>query len=236
MRENIETLIVDDFMAQITEGRYKAHDKFPSENEMVDIYKVPRIIIRKAYARLEEMGYMYSIQGKGRYFKEKQEQIDLILSGKESFSKKMKDKGFELISKNMFCEKISYDQRIYDELKAHKKDKVYKIGRLRIVDKRPIALHISYVAKSLFSDIHMEGKDIISMFDYYKQKGYEKFDSTKSILSVSFPTTEEKNMLECANLVPILVLETNCIDSSTQKILEYTNILYRSDSFKYIVK
>jgi GntR family transcriptional regulator len=219
----------------MNEGKYKIDDKLPSENEMADLYGVPRISVRKAYVKLEEMGYLYTKQGKGRYVNDRQQAIELVLSGNESFSKKMLDKGYHLVSSNVLCEKINYDRRIYQELHVEKCDAVYKIGRLRIINSVPMALHISYVAKSVFPNIEQESKDIESMFQYYKQNGYKAFDSEKSILSISFPILKERELLQCSNLIPLLTVETNCVDAVSKKVLEYTNIVYRSDCFKYIV-
>jgi len=104
------------------------------------------------------MGYIYSKQGKGRYFKDKQQHIELHLSGDKSFSQKMLDTGRELLTKNIYFEKIKYDEKIYGELKVTEDDEVYKVGRLRIIDKKPSAIHISYLAKSVFKDIADKGK------------------------------------------------------------------------------
>lgn len=57
--------IFDKLVYQIVSGQYQAHDKLPSENETADKYQVPRITARKAYEKLEELGYVYKKQGKG---------------------------------------------------------------------------------------------------------------------------------------------------------------------------
>jgi len=230
-----EIEIVDQLLLDIRAKRYNPDDKFPSENELADRYKVSRITVRKAYERLQEMGYIYSKQGKGRYLKNRQKQIDLILSGDVSFSEKMRDLGYKLESRNIFCEEIDYDKKIFKFLGVEKSDKVFKIGRLRIIDDRPIALHISYVAKSLFKDIDSVGRNITSMFVYYNGKGYFEFYSDKSILTISFPTSYERKILKCSSLVPILIVTSGCIDKKTDKVLEYTKILYRTDCFKYVI-
>lgn len=235
MEDSIETIIIDNLMLDINSGKYKANEKLPSENELVDNYGVPRIIVRKAYERLEQMGYIYSKQGKGRYIKGRRQQIELFLSGKESFSKKMLDKGYNFKSKNIYCRRIEYNQKIYNELCVSESDEVYEIGRLRIIDNKPMALHVSYVAKSLFNDIGESGKYIESMFEYYRSKGYSTFNTDRSIISISFPTIVEREILECSNLVPLLILECNSIDDSTGRILQHTKIFYRTDCFKYIV-
>lgn len=233
MKNNIETLIFDKVMFDINQCKYGKDEKLPSENELAEEYNVPRIVVRKVYEQLEELGYIYTKQGKGSYVKDRYYQIELVLFGKESFSKKMQDKGYKLVTKNIIFEKIKYDKKIFHSLNATKEDEVFKIGRLRIVEERAVAIHISYVAKSVFKDIDKTGNQIISMFEYYKKYGFYNFKSSVSLLSISIPTPEERALLDCPKLVPLLVLETDCLDEKSGKLLEYTRIIYRGDCFKY---
>ncbi|HEY5563016.1 MAG TPA: winged helix-turn-helix domain-containing protein [Clostridiaceae bacterium] len=69
MKNEIENLIIDKLILEINDEKYKVDEKLLSENELADLYNVPRITARKAYEKLEEMGFIYSIQGKGRYLK-----------------------------------------------------------------------------------------------------------------------------------------------------------------------
>ncbi|EGW41300.1 GntR family transcriptional regulator [Desulfosporosinus sp. OT] len=230
-----EMEIVDKLMSQIVSGKYHAHNKLPSENEIAEQYKVPRITARKAYERLEELGYIYKKQGKGSYVKDRYKQIELVLSGDVSFSQKMIDKGYDFQTKTIFCQEIRYNKKIFDSLETDEQDRIYKVGRLRYIDQQPIALHISYVAKSVFNDIDTVGMDITSMFKYYNVKGYTEFCSKPSILSVSFPTKSQRKLLNCPYLIPLLVLESGCMDTKTGTVLEYIKIFYRSDCFSYVI-
>ncbi|SFG82872.1 GntR family transcriptional regulator [Desulfotomaculum arcticum] len=231
-----ELQIVDRLVQQIASGKYAAHHKLPSENVIADQYKVPRIVARKAYERLEEMGYIYKKQGKGSYVKDRHKQVELVLSGDVSFSRKMMEKGYDFQSKTVFCKEIKYNQKIFDFLETGQGDRVFKIGRLRFVDGQPIAIHISYVAKSVFYDIDTAGPAIASMFEYYHSRGYNEFCSKPSSLSVSFPTKSQRKLLDCSYLIPLLVLESGCVDKRSCTVLEYTRILYRSDCFSsYII-
>ncbi|MDR3599245.1 MAG: GntR family transcriptional regulator [Desulfosporosinus sp.] len=230
-----EMEILDKLVSLIVSGKYNAHDKLPSENEIADQYKVPRITARKAYERLEELGYIYKKQGKGSYVKDRYRQIELVLTGDVSFSQKMIEKGYNFQSETIFCKEISYNKKIYDSLETAEEDKIFKVGRLRYIDQQPIALHISYVAKSVFSDIEVVGMNITSMFKYYNSKGYTEFCSKPSILSVSFPTKSQRKLLNCPSLIPLLVLESGCTDKKTGTVLEYLKIFYRSDCFSYVI-
>ncbi|MGG7178196.1 GntR family transcriptional regulator [Clostridium paraputrificum] len=229
---SIENIIMDNLILNINEGRYLPDEKLPSDNELSDKYGVPRIKIRHVYERLEAMGYIYSLQGRGRFLKNRNENIELILSGKESFSKKIIEQGYELESKNIFCERVPYNEKIYGELRAEKKDEIYRVGRLRIVGGEAIAIHISYVLKSVFPNIYEDGKKITSMFEYYNKNGFSNYSTEKSFLSIAYPTSKERGYLECGELVPVLKLETNC-RGGDGSILEYTEIMYRGDRFRY---
>lgn len=229
----IDKNIRDNIIENINQGKYKTDGKLPSDNELALKYGVPRIKIRKIYERLEDMGYIYSLQGRGRFFKGKSEHIELVLSGNESFSKKLKSKGYDLVTKNIFCERIPFNRKIYNELKVERNIAVYRIGRLRFVGGEPIAIHISYLADSVFPNIYEEGKKITSVFEYYESKGFSNYISGKNLLSLGYPIFKEGEYLQCGELVPLLKLETNCIDEKKNIVLEYTEILYRGDKFKY---
>ncbi|MBS4192565.1 GntR family transcriptional regulator [Bacillus sp. FJAT-49705] len=227
--------LIDVLTSAIHGGLYKPNDKLPSENELADQFKVPRMVVRKAYEQLQEQGLVYARQGKGSYVQESKLRIPLILTGDVSFTEKMKELQYELITKNVFCEEISYNQKIFQALGIDKHDVVYKIGRLRMLDNCPIAIHISYLPQSIFREIETDGHQITSIFQYYRSSGFEKFTSTESSLSIIFPSVYERNLLNCSSLIPLLQLEAGCIDVKSGKVLEYSRILYRSDRFTYVI-
>ncbi|WP_248347927.1 GntR family transcriptional regulator [Cytobacillus sp. HI03-3b] len=228
-------MLVDELITQIKEGKYKPNEKLPSENELSDQYRIPRMVVRKAYEQLQELGFIFSKQGRGSYVQNRKQQIPLILTGDISFSEKMNELGFDFRSENVCFEKISYESGIYHSLKVNKQDEVYKISRLRIVDGCPIALHTSYAAKSVFPQIDRDGSGITSIFHYYKTQGYQEFTSGQSQLSVVFPNESERKILQCSSLIPLLFLESLCMDKETGTVLEVSRIKYRSDCFTYLI-
>ena len=225
--------IIDDMMQQIVSKNLTPGAKLPSENELADKYHVPRMTVRSALVKLEERGIVYSVQGKGRYLREKSKQIQLHLTGKTSFTEKMKQLGYDLKTENIYCKKIDFDEKIYHVLDAAEDDVVYQIGRMRYIDNEPIAIHNSFVRESSFPNIKNDGPLIQSIFSYYRKLGYDDFSSSKTLLSITFPTANEQQLLACKSMVPLIVVESNCHDTKTKKVLEYTKILYRSDKFNY---
>lgn len=230
--DKIENLIMDNLLLDIKEGRYKVDNKLPSSNELAYKYGVPRMTVRKVYENLEGMGYIYSYQGRGYYLKGRGKNIELVLAG-DSFTKKIKEKGYDLQTKNLFCERIPYNEQIYNELKCEKNDEIYKIGRLRIIDLEPVAIHTSYISKKTFPSIYIDGNNITSIHEYYVSKGFINHGANNSILSLSYPTSKERKYLNCGELVPVIKIENSCIDCDSNIVLEYTEIMYRGDRFRY---
>ena len=228
-----ETRILDELMGKISSKQFKAGQKLPSENELANHYGVPRMTVRAALTKLEERGHIFSKQGKGRFLKEESIQIQLHLTGKVSFTEKMEQAGYDLETRLAGCEKIGYDERIYRLLECGPADDVYRVSRIRFIDRQPIAIHNSYVSEKMFPEIATEGPGIRSMFAYYRRHGHTEFAGSKTFLSVAFPTSAEQQLLQCKSMVPLLMVENDCIDEATGKVLEHSKILYRSDKFKY---
>lgn len=230
-----KNFLVDHLISEIKSGTFQLDKKLPSEHILADQFNVPRMVVRKAYEQLQDLGFIYSKQGKGNYVQETKKQIPLILSGDVSFTEKMKEFQFSFQTSTIFCEEISYDQKIFRSLEVESDDKVFKIGRLRLMDDFPIALHTSFVAKSTFPEIEKDGPDITSMFQYYRQRGFVEFGSSRSTLNVIFPTLFERDILQCSSLTPFLQVESLCRDKRSNQVLEHTVIIYRSDCFTYVI-
>ncbi|WP_424237517.1 GntR family transcriptional regulator [Bhargavaea ginsengi] len=227
-----EALIIDELFELLESGTIRPGGKLPSENTLADQYRVPRYTVRNALNHLEERGLIESVQGKGRFLKPGPARIRIPLSGKTSFTEKMGELGRTLETSVVSCEPSDNGEaaRI---LAADPGDPVWRIGRLRVVDGEPIAIHYSHVLQSRFPEIGADGPDIRSMFEYYREHGYGDFKSGKTLLSVVFPSSREQELLRCSRLVPLLALESSCLDGRSGDMLEYTRILYRSDTFKY---
>lgn len=67
------------------DGKYKPHEKIPTESEMMDLFKVSRHTIRRALSDLSSENYLYRIQGSGIYLSD--------FKQNESYLKKYKNIG-----------------------------------------------------------------------------------------------------------------------------------------------
>ncbi len=222
--------IADTLIKEIQKGIYKKDEKMPSENKMAVRFQVPRSEIRKAYARLKEMGYIYALQGYGSFFSGNRKKIRLSMSN-ESFSKKMEQMGIHFQTRNMGCRKIKDGSLIHTNLGLECHEPVYKVTRLRILDGEPAAIHISYLAEKLFPLIEKEGGALTSVYEYFHQNGYQDLDCTNLQLTVSTLNKKERTLLNIQGYAPFLVLTYQCRSMPQGQVIEVGRTIYRSDKF-----
>lgn len=232
-KKNTWESITDTLIEEIANDVFAKDEKLPSENNMAVRFHVPRSEIRRAYSRLKELGYIYSLQGYGSFFHGKREKIRLMLTNEVSFSSKMKELNIPYESKNIECCKISYHSKIYDKLNASKNDSVYKLVRLRILYNEAAAIHTSYVCHRCFPQIDENGCEITSFFDYMKKNGYSNFSNTDMQMMVSNLSQKERTLLQVSGYESGLILMGKCIDNTTKQVLEVSHTIYRCDKFVF---
>ncbi|MDA8424688.1 MAG: GntR family transcriptional regulator [Treponema sp.] len=207
--------------------------KLPSEHELASRFSVPRMTIRGAYLKLEDMGLVYSQQGKGRFAALPRKTIELSLSGETSFTDKMRESGIALETRLVACGFVKMKPRVWSALGATLEDRVFRLGRLRIVDGMAVAIHFSYLKIADFPDLLLRSQSFPSIFAYFREKGFCRFTSSGATLGVKFPSDKEARFLQVGHFVPLLSCESDTLDEESGKVLQFSRILYRGDAFLY---
>lgn len=231
---NNDGAVLDYLIKGIIKGRFSVDERLPSENQLASRFGVSRMVVRKAYSKLVEMGRLVSRQGQGHFLAPPRKKLRLNLRGDESFTKKLAEMGHKLTSKTVLCKEVKYSEKMWPQLEADPDERVYRVGRLRIVDGVRTALHVSYVREGLFPSIAHEGPGISSMFAYFENHGHHSFISDESVMSITLPTQFEQEILDCPPLIPLLLLEGGTFNQN-KELIQYSKILYRSDLFKYVM-
>lgn len=235
MEENLDNFKVEanirDYIIKTAENNgIRKNVSLPSENELSKLFNVSRHTVRKIYSNLEKLGFVYSVQGVGRFMVTNKPKINLDLT-ETSFTKKMEEQNIPLTTLNLGLKKVTGEELV-EAKKEGLKGNVYKVSRLRKLYNIPSAIHNSYISDYIFPQIEKEGSEILSIYDYYQSKNIKDFKVSKSILSVNLPTVEEIEILKIGSLVPILVLRGKLLDSE-DNLIEIIKTEYRSDIFKY---
>lgn len=222
--------IADTLIKEFKQDVYRKGEKMPSENKMAVRFGVTRIEIRKAYEKLKELGYVYSMQGYGSFFSGKREKIKLFMND-QSFSQKMASLNLPLETRNIGCQKVQEDSLIHNMLKVPSIENIYKITRLRLMYGEPIAIHISYLPEGLFPSLSEDASNLTSVYDYMHNCGYTDLFCDNTQLTVSSLSKKERNLLDIQGYASSLVLTCRCISKSTDTVVEIARTIYRSDKF-----
>lgn len=162
--------IAGQLIQDLRNGKYSPGDKLPSENKLAGEFQVPSSDVRRAYSRLKELGYIYSLQGYGSFFAGKKEKIPLAMVGRTSFSEKMKELGIPFRSENIRAKRISYNPSIYESLGLPEEEPVWKVSLLRIVDGAPAAVYTRYLPERYFPHLPEDAGFILSFHAYLPVK------------------------------------------------------------------
>ncbi len=228
-------MVIDQIIRDIENEIYKKDDKLPSDREFSETFNISRLDVRKAFEVLEGMGYVYSLQGRGRFAMKNFRRIKLEFLDKRGFNEKLKKDCYQVETKNLSCDLINYEEDIYSKLQAKKEDKIYKLLRLRLINDLPVAYHISYLKESVFKNINFDWKKIKEINSYYKKNEIEDVENKNIELTVEYASRDIRKTLNCKELIPILKSEHNVIDNRSGDVIEFTNIFYRGDIFKFSI-
>lgn len=226
--------IASQLIQDLHRGKYNPGEKLPSENKLAAEFQVPRSDVRKAYSRLKELGYIYSLQGYGSFFAGKKEKIPLAMVGRVSFSEKMRELGISYRSENIRAKKIPYSPLIYESLGLPEEEPVWKVSLLRIVDGSPAAVYTRYLPEKYFPHLPEDSRNILSFHSYLKENGYESFHGENSQMTVGLLTRMEREALELPAASTGLVFSSKTIHDRDKAVLEVYRTVYRADRFIFV--
>ncbi|NLJ17024.1 MAG: GntR family transcriptional regulator [Clostridiales bacterium] len=147
--------LFDILCAKIKSGEYAPGDMLPTENDLVQKYKVSRITVRKAMDLLYNEGLISRKRGYGTIVKPPK--MDQTINKVVHFSSEMEKRGQEFSTKMLANEKIPANKHIASELGIMEKEPLIHVNRLRHLNKVPICLESAFLLYEKCPDV--VGKD-----------------------------------------------------------------------------
>ncbi|UJS28242.1 GntR family transcriptional regulator [Macrococcoides canis] len=225
--------LLNDLLSNIISGEYYSK-KLDSEHVLSEKYGMTRVDVRNVLSRLEEMGYIRSKQGVGRFYRDKLPEIELSLSGKMSFTEKMLKQGYDFKTVNIGFRKLD-DGEVRPDMSVLGDAPYYEVKRLRFVHDIPVAIHSSILSAERFSALSDVGSEITSLYRFFKSYDHHELQAVETKCSVGFPLHSEQRLLNCNTLVPLLILESSTVDTVSGEYLDCFKTIYRTDLFKFII-
>ena len=212
---------------RLDEDEFASGEKFYSEADLMDIFKISRNTARQVLNRLSEEKFIFRERGKGTIVAEPC--LEQSLSKIVSFTDEMQRRGLKPETILLSQEIVKPSDKQIVGLKINKDTDLVCIKRLRLGDNIPICIEESYLVKAYFPNI----------FDY-DYSNYPLKKSIEAMLGTRLDFAQQKIKAinapkELADLLDILeksaLLYIERITYSSSMPLEFLKIFYRGDRF-----
>ncbi|MBO1512455.1 GntR family transcriptional regulator [Metabacillus bambusae] len=197
----------------IRDGKFDRAKKLPTEEELINNFKVSRNTIRKAINQLVNRGYVYQVQGSGMFLREKSVTDYINLGSLRGLTKDLTSKIIE--TKILELHVLDADEVIAKQLRCEVGAKLYYIKRLRIVDKEPFSIEISYFKKDIVPYLN---EDIASnsIYSYLIEDLKLTIGFADKVINCEKIGEANARLLHVEPLDPALIIEnTVCLTNGT---------------------
>jgi len=190
---------------RIINGEFSEGEQFPSETSLASNLNISRGTVRQALKELEDEGYLYRIQGKGTFVKEREDTVwsaDTLVSVAEAFDKQNLQYTTKVIS-------IDIDRaspEVSSQLKIEPNSKIIKLDRIRSIAGEPVHLSTSYFPYELGLPLLETPLDNQSLYQVMGEKLGVKIERVERVIYAKLADPWESENLNLPAVSAILVL------------------------------
>lgn len=162
-------IVKQDIIKRINDNTYKEHETIPSERDLMAMFDVSRITVRKAIEELVNEGYLYRVHGKGTYVKGEGEQNNLvsITSCTEDIERLGHTPRRKVLNKSV----IEADAKRKNVLNLSEDDeKIFSLSRIYYADDEPVNYTRTYLPYKYFPDIELFDFSRVSLYKILEEK------------------------------------------------------------------
>jgi GntR family transcriptional regulator len=150
-------------LAEIDAGRWRPGDRLPTEDALIERFKVSKITVRQALRDLAHMGYIRREQGRGTFV-----QGPPLEEGPrelKSFTSEMRSHGFSATSRVLEQSVIHAPADVAGRLEVPEGSPVFRLRRLRMADGEPMGLQTAYIPMALVPRIELVSFTDASLYE-----------------------------------------------------------------------
>lgn len=223
--------IYQSLVEKIRSNFWPVSSLLPSEHSLTVEYDTSRETIRKALEMLSQNGYIQKVRGKGSVV------IDIPkysfpVSGITSFKELVEELKVPYHTTVQELEYIPFTQEIQQILNAGKKEKVWKVSRVREINQEKIILDTDFFNEAF---VPMLSRDICqdSVYEYIEKELGLVISFAKKEITVEEPTEKDYTSLDLEGFSNIVVIKSKVyLEDAT--LFQYTESRHRPDKFRFV--
>lgn len=225
--------IEQSIMEKIKNGILSEGELLPSEQELARSYNVSRMTARQALHGLKQNGFVFTIRRKGTFVTTPK--IEKTLISLQGFSQEMRSGGMRPSSIVLEHGVIAPPANIVERLQLQTDENVFKLRRLRLADKKPIAVEISYTPIKYFPGIDSIDFGRESLYSVLQNQYRSSIGWSVDVIEAAKATAEEATLLTVPRGSGILSI-ARLVMSSEGRPIEACLSRYRSDRYRATVR
>src|SRR6516164_8811511 len=227
--ERVEAVLAGD----IADGSLPPETQLPSEDGLIERFKVSRTTVRKAIQNLVERGLVVVRRGKGTFVT--QPKITQELTELTGFVEDMRALGRQPTAKVLHQQIVAANQVVARRLALPQGTPVVRIQRVRLADCMPLSYDETYLPKELGEKVIADNLDTEPIFSLLEQK-------------YNTPLVEAEYQLEavCADATVATALRIGVgsaiflIERTSYSIghrpVDYEKLHYRGDQMRFVTR
>lgn len=200
---------------QIANNVFPKSERIPSENELMQLFHVSRITVRKAIAELVSDGVLVKERGKGTYVCDKAMNVQ-VQKINRSFYEKCRLNQKEASSKLLKAALLPMPQEIAEFLEEEPGSLGVYTEMLRLADNVPVALdYVWYHIR--FSYLLSENLES-ELYEIIRKRDGTQMNIAAGYLDIGLATAQEAELLKVKKGEPLLIERVNIVDNNGKPV------------------
>jgi len=217
--------ISDAIRERIEAGELQPDAVLPSSHLLCEKLGITRMTLRQAYAVLEREGLIDAQRGRGTFIRKSH--IDRTLSRMVGFSEEMRACGKKPSSRILAFEQMEPSELARGFLET---EEVYRIERLRLADREPMAIERVEIAAVLCPGLERFDLAKESLYEVLDREYRVRFTRCEQVVSASIADARQRKLLHIGTEVALLNVTrrsfTNADRPASCGITQYRGDLY----------
>jgi GntR family transcriptional regulator len=217
----------------IHNGRLKAGDTLPSEEELSRVFGVSRMTARQALQALRNLGLAARHKGLGTFVT--QPKVEKDITHLLGFTAEMTALGMKPSSQLLQAEVRQADEKTAQGLSIQRGAPVFVLRRLRYADGLPMAIEESTLSLARFPGIDTIDFQNASLYETLRQRYNVRLSLVDEVLEAHLSERNEAQMLEMPVHSCLLVI-LRVLWNMENEPVELARSLYRGDRYSAVLR
>lgn len=219
---------------EIIDGDYSVGELLPPEGMLEKRFDVSRTTIRRATELLAREKLVEIKQGRGTKVVDHKTQQTLNLV--TSISETLKRKGYDVIPKSMYIDKVEASINQAKELGVKQGEELVRVQRVQMADGRPIAIMKNYLLPHTVPGITEYTNQFTSLYQFVETRYGITIDSAKNSISARVANFNEAEMLNIKVGAPLLNIVRTCYMNEKPVCLDRISIVGDIYEFEMVME